>query len=383
EKLYFYAQDKWSLANDRLTLQPGLRFDYYQLIERTYFSPRFRVAYQLDSATEISASFGLFYQSPGFEKLLDGGEVFDLLKFDDFRDLSAERAIHSVLGIRRRFNDRWYLSIEGYYKKFDSLIDQAFETVTRPVAIYNLGQPAYAINYTVGDRELFEQVPRPINDIKGTAYGADFRLEKRAVNPSDRLTGWLSYSLGESTREQIFAGVRVSYPYDFDRRHSLNVVMNYRLGRKWNFSVTWRFGSGFPFTPAQRVEALVAKVAPDPDNPDVLRSTILTDPETGYARFIPDFGGPRNINSDRYPDYHRLDARLTYATGVLGTKWQFYLDFVNLYDRKNVLFYRNIIKIEGISENLPPSLQFAKPVLFREPVFMYPFIPSLGFSVAF
>jgi hypothetical protein len=56
---------------------------------------------------------------------------------------------------------------------------------------------------------------------------------------------------------------------------------------------------------------------------------------------------------------------------------------VNLYNRKNVFYYRNIIKIEDEFARFPPSLQFPKPVLYREPVYMLPFIPSFGFGLAF
>ncbi|MCH7678631.1 hypothetical protein IID10_04605 [candidate division KSB1 bacterium] len=100
-------------------------------------------------------------------------------------------------------------------------------------------------------------------------------------------------------------------------------------------------------------------------------------------RFIPTFGGPENINSSRFPDYHRLDARITYSTQLFDSSWQFYLDFINVYNRKNVLFYRNIIRIEGADEHIPLALRFPKPALFREPVYMYLFIPSLGLSVTF
>ncbi|MCG8607726.1 hypothetical protein MJD09_22425, partial [bacterium] len=112
------------------------------------------------------------------------------------------------------------------------------------------------------------------------------------------------------------------------------------------------------------------------------RPVILTDPDTGTARFIPNFGGPENINSLRYPAYHRLDARVTYLTKLFKHDLQIYLDFINFYDRKNVLFYRTITKTE-IDLNLPPSLRFPKIRAFEEPVYMHPFIPSVGMKLSF
>ncbi|NIR52316.1 TonB-dependent receptor [candidate division KSB1 bacterium] len=383
KKSYFYLQDKISFLNRKAFIQPGLRFDYYGLIDQGYFSPRLKLSYKLDPVTTIQASWGVYRQSPGFEKLLDGGQVFDLLRFEDFEGLSAERAIHSVIGLQKWLNDQWRLTFEAYHKKFDDLIDQVQQEVVRPVAVYASGPPALAESYFVRERPVFEKIAKPMNDIKGTAFGLDFRLEKRVIDPADRWSGWLSYSLGKSTREQTFDGVRMSYPYNFDRRHSMNLILNYRLGRHWMIGFTWRYGTGFAFTPALRAEPLIAQVAPDPDNPEEVKPTILTDPETGFARFIPDFGGPENLNSKRHSDYHRLDGRITFTTKWFNSDWQFYLEAINIYNRGNVLFLRSIINIEGVRENLPPALQFPTPVVFREPVYMYPFIPSFGLSVSF
>ncbi|MCG8603617.1 TonB-dependent receptor, partial [bacterium] len=312
---------------------------------------------------------------------LDGGQVFDLLRFDDLAGLSAERGIHTVLGVERWLSDQWHVTVEGYHKKFDDLIDQTIELVERPIASYLRGDPGRSTSYRVEDGLGFRRIPKPVNDLTGIALGVDFRLEKRVNDASDRWFGWLSYSLGKSTREQTFDDVRISYPYDFDRRHSLDFVLNYRVSSKWNIGITWRFGSGFPYTPALAVEPLLAEVQEDP-NATSTTPTILTDPETGVVRFVPTFGGPENINSLRYPDYHRLDARITYSTKIFNSNWQFYADFINIYDRDNVLFYRSIVRT-SVDRTLPESLQFTQVRAFEEPVYMYPFIPSIGLSVRF
>ena len=84
--------------------------------------------------------------------------------------------------------------------------------------------------------------------------------------------------------------------------------------------------------------------------------------------------------ADRLPDYHRLDVRFTYTGTWVGRPLEFYIDLINIYRRKNVLYYRNVIEVEEI-EGFGQSERTARPVLFREPVFMLPFVPSLGFRV--
>ena len=183
-------------------------------------------------------------------------------------------------------------------------------------------------------------------------------------------------------------GPQVRFPHDFDRRHSLDVVLNFLIdsdlneNERMNISFTWRFGSGFPYTPALGVEPLVAIIM-DPNNPDNLKPTILTDPETGTARFIPTFGGPENINSLRYSPYHRLDARVTFITKLFNADLKFFADFINIYNRKNVLFFRSIIKTVPGNPDIPKSLRFPLIRAFEEPVYMYPFLPSIGASISF
>lgn len=387
QRSYIYLQDKFKLG-PKTIIQPGLRFDYSELNKSRYVSPRLRVTYQLNPITSINAAWGLYRQNPGFEKLLDGGQVFDLLKFEDLAGLLSEKAVHTLLGAQRWLNEKWHITLEAYHKKFNDLIEQSIELVERPVAVYLTGAPGLPDSYIVKQQMLFRKTRRPINDITGNAYGLDFRLEKRIKYPSDNFFGWLSYSYGKSTRKQAIAGMQLTYPYEFDRRHSIDLVLNYKIDselhkdNKMIIGVTWRYGTGFPYTPALAVEPLVAEIAIDPANPDVTKPTILADPETGAARFVPTFGGPENINSLRYPDYNRLDVRITYLLKLEHSELQFYIDFVNVYNNKNVLFYRSIIKTE-VDETLPLALQFLQVRAFEEPVYMYPFVLFVGISLNF
>ena len=38
------------------------------------------------------------------------------------------------------------------------------------------------------------------------------------------------------------------YPYKFDRRHDLSIVLSYKLSKKWDFSSTWVYGTGNAIT---------------------------------------------------------------------------------------------------------------------------------------
>ncbi len=119
-RLRAYAQNNFKLSS-KLYLNPGLRFDYYDLLDKSYLAPRISLSYALDEITTIRAVWGVYYQSPGYEKLRDQGVLFDL--GDKYTKLlNAERAYHYVFGIERWLTSEWSLRFETYYKEFDNLI---------------------------------------------------------------------------------------------------------------------------------------------------------------------------------------------------------------------------------------------------------------------
>lgn len=57
-----YAEDRWS-PSDRLLIQPGLRFDWDEIVRRPLFSPRIASTYALgkERNTKLSAGIGVYY----------------------------------------------------------------------------------------------------------------------------------------------------------------------------------------------------------------------------------------------------------------------------------------------------------------------------------
>ncbi len=59
-----YAQDRW-FPKSRFLIEPGIRFDWDEIVRRPLFSPRLAGTYVLDAAgnTKISAGIGIVYES--------------------------------------------------------------------------------------------------------------------------------------------------------------------------------------------------------------------------------------------------------------------------------------------------------------------------------
>jgi hypothetical protein len=96
----------------------------------------------------------------------------------------------------------------------------------------------------------------PVNQSDGEAYGLEFFLSKKNISGDNRLSGWIAYSLGFAER---YEGDR-KIPFRFDQRHTVNIVLNYRLNSWLETGMRWQYGSGFPMTEPVGVEPRIILV---------------------------------------------------------------------------------------------------------------------------
>lgn len=349
-------------VTDALTVQPGLRHDYFAFIGRQYLSPRISASLAIDAISTLRGAFGVYYQSPGYEKLFDR-QVFLDLTDPSISSLRAERAMHYVLGYERMLTDEWQFKTEAYVKSFSDLILQEVVQGTQYIV-------ERVPNVDVNSREGWTApiaiqgdslTARPVNSATGLSYGFEVMLQKVANIGPNSLYGWVSYALSWSERYRD--GLVI--PFNFDRRHSFNIVGGWKAYDWLDISVTFTYGSGFPWTDAVGIEP---------------RVVIREDAQTGEKRpeldvdwrgvvFAVDRGGLENLNQARLPDYHRLDVRGTTYAKWWGLDWSFYLDIVNIYNRRNIIARNWRVDRETLELEM------------RETA-MLPILPTLGFSVA-
>ncbi len=361
-RAHAFLQDRIGIG-ERLYLQGGVRFDYYKLIDRAYVVPRLSASYVIDDRTTLRAAFGIYYQSPGYEKLLDRQTYFDLTS-PEVANLRAERATHYVLGLDRMLDDEWQIRAETYYKRFSDLIVQQKLTGTRYVSSpVPGGDTRLATGWgtpvaTVGD----SLTSTPVNDATGEAYGVEILLQKIGSRGNSPLSGWIGYSLAWANRYRD----GITFPFNFDQRHTLNLVLNYRANSWLELGSSFQFGSGFPYTPAIGYYPVVVM---NTDTSGVKQPAVASN-VFGEALFSIDRGGVANINSARLPAYHRLDIRATVYTKWWNLDWALYLDVINVYNHSNIL-----------SRSF--SVDKQNGTLKQRDVGMLPILPTLGLSVTF
>jgi hypothetical protein len=254
--------------------------------------------------------------------------------------LSGQRAPHVVsdqaqLGLEGYFFGEWFAGIEAYVRNFTG------------VTTFN---PADDPN-------------DPTDDLlagTGLSYGVDFhiRREDGLIRPM------LAVSWLRATREfdDMLAGTvptpRLRYSPIFDRRLNISFVLQATLPRDIEAGVRWSLGTGLPYT-----RPVAAYVFYEYDLVEGSWRWRGAEGDTASSAIVL---GHRS--AQRYPAYHRLDAgaRRTYRK-----RWGSitpHLDIVNVYDRRNVLFYFYQY------DRIPPV---------RSGVSMFPFLPTLGVEVRF
>jgi hypothetical protein len=224
---------------------------------------------------------------------------------------------------------------------------------------------------------LADQIPRSpqITSVAGNdgiarAYGLEFYAAKQVMSADTRLSGWFSYTWGKAeTTEygQVFAA-------DYDRTHALSINSNYQLSGLITVAATTRIQTGFPTTPAAGVRVASTADVSDVDRDGNRTELIPLRDSAGLPVWTPDFGGLDNLNVGRLPLFARVDLRVTFRPRWSDSRWQIYVDVINLLNRDN-------------ASSLDPELVY-DPSGDRPQVTMVrsgrlPLLPSLGVRYRF
>ncbi|MDE2973826.1 MAG: TonB-dependent receptor [Gemmatimonadota bacterium] len=328
-----YSQIHWN-PNPRWLVEGGLRVDRWRPDpgdDVTTVSPRFaikRFVHDRNAAVRLAAGrYSQFLHSIRDEEVPFGIDVWVLAGARAPRIVSDQLQ----LGVESFFGDEaWFASLEGYYRTFDGV-----------VALNAAEDPNDDLDDLVaGD---------------GWSYGVDL-LVRRSVGAA---TGWLAVSFLKTertfpdTRSGLEPPPGLAYPPVFDRRVDIDLVLRRTLGW-WGVTAGLRanFGTGTPYTPVL-------------GQFDVYRRR-LVEGKLYFADASAVAVGPRN--GARYPARHRLDVSFRKPVEKDWGRVTPYLSVVNLYNRKNVLFYFFDYDAE------PPT---------RSGVSMIPLLPTLGVEVSF
>ncbi|MEJ7692413.1 TonB-dependent receptor [Daejeonella sp.] len=303
-----YVSDEWEI-NDRFNVVYGMRassfflrgpgtFNFYnaegkvtnsqnyssgQLV-KSYFrlEPRLSASYLLDAFSSLKVSYTRNSQNLHLMSNSTASSPTDLYILSS-NNVKPEIADQVALGLFRNFNDDKYeFSTEIYYKTMFNQIEYRSGTDLRG-------------NKNVEADLLYGQ---------GRAYGIELYLKKRF----GRLNGWVGYTLSRTERQFDDIDAGNWFFAKQDRTHDVSVVGIYKAGSRWTLSSTFVYNTG----------------------------NAVTFPAGKYQINNQTYFYYSARNSDRMPDYHRLDLAATLEAKPgkkLQSSWS--LGFYNVYNRKN------------------------------------------------
>jgi hypothetical protein len=325
---FLYAEDDLRLSQ-RLTVNVGLHASGFSVRNEVFGSlePRASARWRVGEASAVRASFASMRQY--IHLLTNAGVGLPTDLWLPATPLVPPQSAHQLaLGYTRTLGSRYEVSVEGYHKWMDGITE------------YREG--ASFLN------TAFENWESQVVTGSGRAYGVELFVQKK----TGRTTGWVGYTLAWSTRrfDELNGGER--FPYRYDRRHDVSVVLNHRFSETKELAATWVFGTG----PAATLPI-------------------------GRAASFFDFGGfgsgylYNNTAEDygqrggfRLPRYHRLDVALNLHKKTRWGERTLSFGAYNAYNRKNPFF---VYLTEG----------YDRPE-FRQ-VSLFPIVPSVSYRFRF
>ncbi len=322
---YLYAEDDYKVS-DKLKVNVGLHYSGFWVDKQMFHSlqPRISGRYLLNSSSSLKLSYARMAQfihlltNPGIGLPTD-------LWVPSTALVMPEKSDQIAAGYAKTLGD-YEVSVEAYYKQMQNIIE------------YKDGQ-----SY-VGTATSFET---KVSSGTGWSYGGEFLVQKKLGD----FTGWVGYTLSWTNRQFADLNQGKVFPYRYDRRHDISVVLAYQLSEKIDFTCTWVYGTGNAVTLAEG-----------------------TFPQ--YGTSFDEFYNPTNLNY--YPDrnnfrmasYHRMDIGVNFKKEKKRGVRTWNISVFNVYNRKNPFFLTIESNAKTETKNL---VQYS----------LFPIIPSISYNYEF
>lgn len=138
--------------------------------------------------------------------------------------VKPEKSEQAAIGLSTlMFNNEYKLNIESYYKTMKNLLE------------YKEGAEFFNLTSDWQDKITFGN---------GTSYGVEFLVKKTSGNT----TGWIGYTLSWTNREFKELNYGNEFPFKYDRRHDLSLVLTHKFSEYYDASLTWVYGTGNAIT---------------------------------------------------------------------------------------------------------------------------------------
>ncbi len=329
---FLYAEDDFKIGA-RFKMNLGLHFSGFVTSNEHYYSlqPRASARFLITEHLSAKASYAQMQQ---YIHLLTNGTIglpTDLW-VPSTSSVKPEDSRQIAVGLAQTFRNKFEVSVEGYYKTMTNLIE------------YKDGASFFSGG---GDWES------QIEFGNGWSYGLELFVQKKV----GKTAGWIGYTLSWTERQFENLNFGEAFPFRYDRRHDLSIVLTQEISKNIDFSATWVYGTGNSVSlPIQRYAGPVSSLS-------------------GF------FGGEidyyESRNGFRMAPYHRMDVGINFHKQKKWWHRTWSVGAYNAYSRKNPFFLYSdtvyIVDENGVSQPKERLVQ----------VSLFPIVPYLSYSFKF
>jgi len=314
-----------------LRINIGVHGSMFHTGEKKYYSlePRISSRLLVSSKLSMKAAYSTMTQ---YVHLLNTANVSlpTDLWLSVTNDIKPMTAWQSAVGFEYEISKGFNISIEGYYKKLNNILD------------YKEGQSFFDYSTSWGDK---------LTTGIGESYGLEFLIHRKIGD----LSGWLGYTWSKSSNQFNLLNHGNWFPANNDRRHDASLFLSYLFSPKIDAALTWSYGSGKPITLASEKYY----------SPSINTNGI----PSSYSEYF------ASKNGYNLPDFHRLDLGVNFSKDKAWGKRTWSVGLMNVYGRKNPFFLY-------YDESINPDTNESTRSLKKFSLFPFPF-PYARYTVHF
>ena len=320
-------------------INAGMRFVHYNSVDEFLIEPRINFEYPITKHLRVKTA--IERRNQPISQLIEflntelrlENNLWRLSDNTQYPLLSSNQISGGLLYHKKNLN----IDIDAYYKELKGLT-----------------------TFTSGFSNPLENLEKGESIIKGIDVLLKYRLNNYRV--------WAGYTFNDITFQfPNLEATPFKFPGNNDVTHQFRISNSIKLDN-WQFALGWQIRTGRPVTPVNSYEI---KIDADGENAGVVN-----------------FG---SINSERLPDFHRLDASILYDFKIKKLDAQLGLSFLNIYNRVkplNVVYKAERkplddggIAIEGTTGSTPEELEVILEQVIQR--FSLGFTPNVSFKLFF
>jgi len=312
-ELSIYFENQMELSYF-LNTNIGIRYNLYEVRKKIYHTIEPRLLFNFKISDKISAKASYIIVNQNIHLLthstINLPTDFWVPVTEKIKPIFSNQY---TIGLVYQPTDDFEINIEGYYKNMNNLIE------------YKEGA-SYIDTSSTWENKIETGI--------GKSYGIEFFLNKKI----GKINGWISYTLSKTERQFENINFGQPFPFKYDRRHDISIVVTYKLKENIEFAVNWVFATGNAVTLATENYRNAFRIYGNKWPVNIYPYRRIGEIIFSCDYPVDDFENLNNRNNFIMPPNHRLDIGINLYKQKKHCKIEWSFGIYNVYNRHNPLY---------------------------------------------